>query len=338
MPETKYFSKDITLTDSKTQFPAKLAYWTFGEPSSPAILLPTCYGGTLASTSTFLYDKESHPDPLFPPSKYFIIVTALLGGTESSSPSTKDITPTQYLGPKFPHTSYEDNIRLQHALCQDLGVERLFAYIGFSMGGQQAYHFSVLFPKFVENMVCLCGSARTSAHNWSFLEGPKHALIMSKDFEGGNYTAQPKMGQKAFARVYSTWALSQPWFRQECWKEAGSETLEKYLETNWSGMGDANCSLATMWTWQNGDVSKLYKEDGGDLAKALGRIEARCLIMPARTDMYFPPEDNEEEVKHLKNGELRVIETVWGHIAGGGGGSKKDTEFIISEIKKFLRI
>lgn len=39
--------------------------------------------------------------------------------------------------------------------------------------------------------------------------------------------------------------------------------------------------------------------------------------MPARTDQYFPPEDSEVEVKHLKKGELRVIETVWGHIAGG---------------------
>ncbi|KAI7356146.1 hypothetical protein KC336_g22223, partial [Hortaea werneckii] len=81
-----------------------------------------------------------------------------------------------------------------------------------------------------------------------------------------------------------------------------------------------------------------YPEDGGDLAKTLGRIKAKCLIFPSRTDQYFPPEDNQAEVKHLKNGEFRCIDTVWGHLAGGGGGTKEDTQCIIQEIKRFLQL
>ncbi|KAI7184216.1 hypothetical protein KC352_g22800, partial [Hortaea werneckii] len=56
------------------------------------------------------------------------------------------------------------------------------------------------------------------------------------------------------------------------------------------------------------------------------------------TDQYFPPEDNQEEVKHLKNGEFQCIDTVWGHLAGGGGGTKEDTQYIIQEIKRFLQL
>lgn len=333
-PPIKYFDKDITLSKNSEpagkQFPARLAHWTFGDPKNPAVLLPTCYGGTLATTLPFLYKPD---DAILPPSKYFIIVTGLLGGSESSSPSN---TRAPWDGPNFPKTTYEDNIMLQHALCESLGVKKLFAYIGFSMGGQQAYHVSALYPDFVEHMSCIAGSARTSWHNWCFLEGPKYALISSADYNDGHYMEPARKGTKAFSRVYSTWALSQGWFRQKCWEHLGFKSLQAYLDAYWSGLGDANDLLCLLWTWQKGDITLYYPEDEGDLAKTLGKIKAKCLIMPTRTDQYFPPEDNEEEVKHLKDGRLAVVETVWGHVAGGGSGTKEDTQFLIEEISQLL--
>lgn len=339
MPETHFFDKEITLSPQSVPaggtFRAKLAYWTFGDVSNPAVLLPTCYGGTLATTTPFLYSTEHQKDPILFPSKFFIIVVGLLGGGESSSPSN---TPPPNNGPNFPKTTYEDNVRLQRELCTHLGVSKLFAYIGFSMGGQQAYHMSALFPDFVDNMVCIAGSAKTSWHNWNFLEGPKYALICSSDFMDGHYEVQATQGLKAFARVYSTWALSQGWYRQRCWETLGFKTLEDYLDAYWSGGGDANDRLALLWTWQQGDIGLYYPEDKGELAKTLGRVKANALVMPSRTDMYFPPEDNEEEVKHLKKGKFACIETVWGHIAGGGNGTKEDTEYMIKEIEDFLKV
>ena len=59
--------------------------------------------------------------------------------------------------------------------------------------------------------------------------------------------------------------------------------------------------------------------------------------MPAKTDQYFPPEDSEEEVKHLKNGELAVIPTIWGHLAGGGNGTKEDKKFICEHVAKLIK-
>lgn len=329
---TKYFTKDISLALTKSTFPAKLAYFTLGSPSDPAILLPTCYGGKLATTLPFLFLGPSAP---LPPSKYFIIVLGLLGGGESSSPSN---TPAPHSGKNFPQLTYEDNVRLQHALCtEELGLKKLFAYIGFSMGGQQAYHFGTLFPSFVENIVCICGSARTSWHNWSFLEGPKAALVNSVDFKDGEYTEPVKRGTSAFGRVYSTWALSQEWFRQKCWEKVGCKDLQEYLARDWDGdWEDAHDLLCLLHTWQKGDITVYYPEDEGDLSKTLGRIEARTMVMPSRTDAYFPPEDNEEEVKHLRDGKFVVIPSIWGHLAGGGGGTEEDGTFVAQQIKEFL--
>lgn len=145
---------------------------------------------------------------------------------------------------------------------------------------------AALYPKFVERIVVLAGSARTSAHNWCFLEGPKAALVNSVDFHGGRYTEPVTKGTGAFGRVYSAWALSQEWFRQQCWKQCGHETLEDYLEKQWEkGLGawDANNLLCLLWTWQMGDIAVYHPEDEGSLEKALQRIEAKCLIMPSVT-------------------------------------------------------
>ncbi|KAF7324322.1 Alpha/beta hydrolase fold-1 [Mycena venus] len=321
--EINYFTNDaqpnINAAAPSSNASLTLAYRTFGDAKNPAVFLPSCYGGKLDDTLPFLYTPaKDGPPPVL--QDYFVIVCGLLGAGESSSPSN---ALASQRGPNFPAVTYEDNIRLQYALCQALGATQLAAYIGFSMGGQQAYHMAALYPDFAARVVVLASSARTSWHNWSFLEGPKAALVNSVDFLDGKYETPAIRGTKAFGRVYSTWALSQAWFRERCW-----ETLD-----------DAHDLLCQLQTWQKGDISLFGPEDEkGDLAKALARIRAKVLVMPSRTDMYFPPEDSEEEVKHLKNGELKVIESIWGHVAGGGGGTKADDEFIKTQIHRFLQI
>ena len=57
--------------------------------------------------------------------------------------------------------------------------------------------------------------------------------------------------------------------------------------------------------------------------------------MPAEMDLYFPPEDNEYEVKYMPNAEFRAIKSVWGHFAGGGVNAA-DTKFIDDAIKELL--
>ncbi|KAJ7125127.1 Alpha/Beta hydrolase protein [Mycena epipterygia] len=326
--QTKYFTNggypDIDASGPAYNSSLTLAYRTFGDPKNPAILIPSCFYGTLEDTLPFLcIPSENGIPPVL--ENYFVVVCGLLGAGESSSPSN---APRAQHGPNFPAITYEDNIRLQYELCQALAVTELAAYIGFSMGGQQAYHMAALYPDFVLRIVVLAGSARTS---------PKAALMNSVDFHDGKYETPAIRGSKAFSRVYSTWALSQAWFRERCWETLGFRSLEEYLDTVWGGGADAHDLLVQVETWQKGDIT-LYgpEEERGDLPKALSRIKAKVLLMPSRTDMYFTLEDSEEELKHLNGGELQVIENIWGHAAGGGSGTKDDIEFIKGHVKRFL--
>lgn len=313
------------------------AYQTFGDSKNPCIVFPTCYGGKLDNTGLLGQEYMIGEDKALQPSKYFIVTFALFSNGESSSSSN---TPAPYNGPYFPAVSYEDNIRAQYTvLTKVLGIKNVYAVIGFSMGGQQAYYWPTMYPDYVERYIPICGSARTSPHNKCFLEGPKAALSASKDFDNGHYKTVPQHGIRAFGRAYSAWAYGQTWFRNHQYLHDGKyPDLDSFLREDWEGGfltgWDANDLLTLLNTWYTGDISTI--RDEGNYVKSLSTIKAKGLIMPCKTDLYFPPEDSEIEVSHLgNNAKLVVIDSVWGHMAGGGSNAEDD-KFIFDEVKKFL--
>jgi homoserine O-acetyltransferase len=263
-----------------------------------------------------------------------VVIVSLLGNGESSSPSNH---PTQG-GAAFPHISLLDNVSAQWRLLEQLGVERLALALGWSMGAQQAYHHAALFPERVERLLAVCGSARTSAHNWVFLEGVKAALEADATFDAGRYTSPPLRGLAAFGRVYAGWAYSQTFFRERLYEQLGHTSPQALLGA-WAREHqayDANDLLCLLSSWQRADISDnpLY---GGDLPKALAAIEARAIIMPSSTDLYFPQEDSRLEAQLMPNAELRVLESKFGHIAGGPDRVSEGTAFVEAAIRDLFK-
>lgn len=209
------------------------------------------------------------------------------------------------------------------------------------MGGQQAYYWSVMYgigsDPFVKRAVVICGSARTSGHNFAFLEGPINALTASHDYDNGKYkikAVKATAGLRAFNRAYAAWLTSAEWFRQELWRELGAKSLQEWLEANDDDENwDPEDLLTLARMWQASDVGSV--DSSGDYQKVLKQVTAKVLVMPCVSDQYFPPEDGENEVKHLKNGRFAPIESVWGHMAGGGS-SPVDTKWMDKTIAAFL--
>ena len=325
---------DLVLQSGATLRGAWLAYETYGELNAAkdnVIVFPTFYGGQH-------YQNEAviRPGRALDPEKYFIVVPNMLGNSLSSSPSN---TPGPYGRARFPGVTLYDNVMCQHRLVtEQFGIERIAMVTGWSMGGQQTYQWGSLFPDMVERIVPICGSAKTSRHNFVFLEGVKAALTADDAWAGGWYESPPAKGLRAMGRVYAGWAVSQAFYREEVYLDIGYSSLEDYLVAFWEGRraeADANDLLAMLWTWQNGDISAnpIYQ---GDFHRALGAIKAKATVMPGRTDLYFPPEDNEIEVSHMPNAELRPIESIWGHLAGGPGFNPPDAKFVDDAIRELL--
>ncbi len=313
---------DVTLQSGAVLADAKLGYKTYGALNAArdnVIVLPTFYTGTHARNEGYLESV-----PALDTERYFIVSVNLFGNGISSSPST---TPPPLDGPRFPGVTLFDNVACQHRLLTEgLGIERIALVAGWSMAGCQAYEWAAQFPDMVAAIMPFCASAKTSPHNIVFLEGVKAALQADSAFQGGDYTAPPEIGLKAFGRVYAGWAFSQTFYREGLYRELGFETFEELLadwerdHLDW----DANDLLAKLWTWQHGDISANDRY-GGDLAAALGAITARAILIPCTTDMYFPPEDNANEARHMPNAELRPYDSPWGHCVATPG---RDADFM----------
>lgn len=313
-PETSIFEIDsIDLQFGGSLTNARLAYTTWGKLNSArdnVVLFPTFYTGTHTDNATMI-DKGRALDT----DKYFIIVPNMFGNGVSSSPSN---TPVPYAAADFPGISVLDNVICQQRLLEEVfGIKSIKLVIGWSMGAMQAYQWGAAYPDQVQNMLCICGSARISPHNRVFLDGVESALRADQQFNDGRYIDKPVSGLKAFARVYAGWAYSQAFYRDGLYKDLGFTTTEELL-LSWENdhlVWDANDLLAMLWTWKHADIGNTPGMDK-DFNRALASITARSVIMPCTTDLYFTVADNAYEVEHLPHGELRVIESDWGHIAG----------------------
>ena len=324
---------DVALQSGETLYDATLAYATHGTLNAArdnAVLCFTPFSGRHDGCEYFIGDGKA-----VDPAKHFIVILNLTGNGLSSSPGN---APPPIDRARFPGVTVFDNVQLQHRLVvETFGVERIALAFGHSMGAVQTYHWGALFPDMVERIAPICGAARTSIHNTAFLEGMRAVLTADPAWRDGDYEAPPTAGLKALGRAWAPWPPSQGFYREEKYRELGHETLEAFLVDYWESWClslDANNILSQIWTWQHADISAnaLY---GSDFEAALGSIRAKAIVLPSRTDTYFPPEDSAYEVAHMPDAEYRPIPTNWGHWAGSGR-NPADLAFIDRALRDLL--
>ncbi|KAI7084801.1 homoserine O-acetyltransferase [Hortaea werneckii] len=329
---------------------AHIAFKTFGDPKNPAIIYPTWYSGLIADNEWLISETKT-----LNPTRYFIIIPALFGNGQSSSPSNRpDLKP-------FPNVLFYDNVRAQHALVtQHLGIAHVRAVLGWSMGAGQTYQWATQYPDFMDLLVPFCGSARTSLHNRVFLEGVKSAVLAGKgavsagvcrsESGQGQYRGwseeEREVGLKALGRVYAGWGFSQAFYRERLYETVlGFKDLEDFMVNFWEAwalskgkwLSYPENMLVMLHAWQAGDCSD-QEPYQGDFAAAMRGIKAKALVLPCKTDLYFPPEDSEIEVKHMRDGigELKVFPSIWGHWAGGPGQSTEDVKWLDERLREFF--
>src|ERR1041384_3200386 len=218
MPDYQIFEAgDVALQSGLTYRGAKLAYKTFGTldaAKSNVIVYPTSYGAQHTDL-----EWQIGPGWALDPTKYFIVIMNKFGNGLSSSPSN---TPPPFDRHRYPHFTMTDNVRVQQRLLAELfGIERVKLVYGFSMGAQQAFHWGALFADRVERIAPICGSARTSPHNFVFLEGVKAALTADPAWQDGWFATPPTRGFQAMGRVYAGGGLSQAFYREGLWRRIG---------------------------------------------------------------------------------------------------------------------
>ncbi|MEL7176029.1 MAG: alpha/beta fold hydrolase [Pseudomonadota bacterium] len=309
---------DLLLEAGETLRGAKLAYRTFGslnEDRSNAILVTTWFSGT-GKVMEDIYIGEDHA---LDPSKYFIIVADQLGSGVSTSPHNNPAPQTMA---KFPKLSIGDDVAAQFKLvAEHFSIEKLAMVVGGSMGGQQVYEWAVVHPHMVERAAPIAATARVSFHQQVFVQSLEEAITSDPAWNGGWYHSglDVRDGMDRLARIVATLGWSREFYQEERWSSVlGMSSLEDFIngvmKAYFEPM-DPNVLLCEMHKWRRADVGR---HENGDLAKALGRITARTFVMPIDHDLFFPPNECEEDCALVAGAELRVIKSKEGHMGLNG--------------------
>jgi len=286
---------------------AVVTHGTLSAEKDNAILVTTWYSGT----SKIMEDVYIGPGRALDPDKYFIVVVNQIGDGLSTSPHNSD-------GSSFPKVRIGDDVRAQHKLLTEtFGITSLALVVGGSMGAQQTYEWAVRYPDMVKRAAPIAGTAKNTEHDFTYTETLIEAIISDPKFNNGNYadSAEVADGLRRHAKLWTVMGWSTEFFRQNRHQALGFESVQAFVDefmTGYFAPMDPNDLLCMAWKWQRGDVSR---NTDGDLAAALGQITAKTFVMPISHDMFFPPTDCEVEQQLIPNSELKVINSIDGHLA-----------------------
>lgn len=204
--KTFTFAEDqpMPLDSGETLGPVTLAYETYGQPNperSNAILIVHALSGdahvagyhTAEETSPGWWDDCVGPGKAFDTDKYFVICSNVIGGCQGSTgPSSIDPRTGKPYGLRFPVITIGDMVRAQRHLIDHLGIEKLLAVAGGSMGGMQVLQWCASYPERVRAALPIATTGRHSPMLIAFSEVGRQAIFADPNWNGGNYYNGPR--------------------------------------------------------------------------------------------------------------------------------------------------
>lgn len=346
--ETKYVTfaeppNEMELDSGERLGPITLAYETYGAlngDKSNAILLLHALSGDAHVAGRHhpddpkpgWWDAMVGPGKGFDTDKYFVICSNVVGGCMGSTgPSSTNPATGKPYGLDFPIITIGDMVRAQRELVRHLGIDRLLAVAGGSMGGMQAVEWATRYPESVCAALCIATTHYSGAQQIAFDAVGRNAIMADPHFADGDYydREMPAQGLAIARMLAHITYLSDESMRlkfgrklrdserlnYEFASEFSVETYLDYQGEQFVNRFDPNSYLYITKAIDYFDVSARY----GGLDEAMKRIQSRILVLSFSSDWLYPPYQSEEIVYALTRQEQDVsyccIKTAAGHDA-----------------------
>jgi homoserine O-acetyltransferase len=298
----------------------RLHYTTVGEPTGEPVLVLHGTAGTGTGMLAPGFGGELFgPGQALDASRYYVILPDAIGTGKSSKPSDG-------LRAQFPAYNYDDMVDAQYRLVTEhLGIKHLRLVIGNSMGGMQTWIWAQKYPGAMDIAVPMASlPTAMSGRNWMLRRLFTDAIRKDPEWQGGNYTTQPRSVQ--FASVYFATATSggnQALFKAAPTREKADAWLDQRLNAPFTA--DAN-DLLFQWS-----SSADYDPSAG-----LEKIRATLLAINSSDDERNPPELGvlDREIKRVKNGRVLLIP---GSEQTAGHGTTGQARFWKQELARLLQ-
>lgn len=291
--EGSWVAKDFRFHTGQVLPELRLNYTTVGDPKGEPVLVLHGTAGSGASmlNPAFAGELFGAGQPL-DAARYYIILPDAIGAGKSAKPSDG-------MRAAFPRYNYDDMVDGQYRLVTEhLGVKHLRVIVGNSMGGMQAWIWGVKHPAFMDAIVPMASQpSEMSSRNWMLRRLITDSIRNDPEWNGGNYTKQPRSAQ--FASVFfgiATNGGDQAYYRLAPTREKADALLDQRMKAPFTA--DANDVL---YQW---DSSRDYNPSPG-----LERIQAAVLAINAADDERNPPSTGimDREMKRIKNGRYVLI-------------------------------
>jgi homoserine O-acetyltransferase len=257
--------------------------------------------------------------------RFFVVCVNSLGSCHGSTgPASVDPRTRRRYRLAFPTLTVEDIAAAAREALRSLGIERLRAVVGPSLGGMTALAYSILFPYEVGALVTISGATRATPFAIALRSVQREAIRADPDWDGGNYPegGGPVSGMRIARKLgLITYRSAREWrerFGRERVEAAGPEgrpfdvefEVEAYLEMHarkFVGAFDANCYL---YLSRAMDLFDVAEHGAGSVEEGLARIEARrSLVIGVETDFLFPI-DQQREIATILSDHGRDVQFV----------------------------
>jgi homoserine O-acetyltransferase/O-succinyltransferase len=292
-----------------------------------------------ASKGLGWWDGMIGPGKAFDTDRYHVVATNLLGGCRGTTgPSSVNPETGRPYGADFPVITVADMVRTERAFLDQLGIERLAAVAGGSLGGMQALEWAVLYPDQVDAIIPIASTHALQPQGVAWNSIARDAIMRDPAWQGGHYygTGRAPEAGMGVARMVghvtylSAVALADKFGRhlQRPASESGGDirytitepefAVESYLRHQagtFVKRFDANTYLYTSRALTYFDLAR--EHGGGSLARALDGVSARTLLIAFSSDWLYPPSDSLAIAEALRSAgnkaECHVIDAPYGH-------------------------
>lgn len=245
--------------------------------------------------------------------RFQVICANVIGGCMGSTGPASLAADGQAYAMRFPVITIRDMVRAQIALLDGLGIERLHAVVGGSMGGMQALSLAANFPERAARVLAIATTARHSAQNIAFHEVGRQAVMADPDWQGGDYYGSGRAPDKglsvarmaAHITYLSEAGLTDKFGRNLQEREAKSFgfdadfQVESYLRYQGSGFTQRFDANSYLYITRAMDYFDLAEEHGGLLADAFAGTDARFCLVSFDSDWLYPTAESRHVVHAL---------------------------------------
>ncbi|MDR2383177.1 MAG: homoserine O-acetyltransferase [Prevotellaceae bacterium] len=310
------FAEPLHLETGGTLENLEITYHTLGTLTAKSKVVWVCHALTANSDAKDWWPGMVGEDKFFNGKDYFVVCANIIGSCYGSSGplSLNPRTGKPYFG-DFPDVTVRDMVAAHNKLREYLGINRIYALIGSSIGGFQALEYAISIPDKIDNLVLIATNCRVTPWATAFNESQRMSIFADKTY----FDNTPSGGLEGLKAARATALLSYRSYdgynRTQCEENDDvvfadrAASYERYQGKKLADRFNAYSYVAISKAFDSHNAGR----SRGGVEKALSSLTVKTLLVGIDSDILFPVSESMFMHNHIPNSRYASLSSVFGH-------------------------